>query len=125
MFQSMRGADIHELITWENSAEQGMVRFEMLSDPCLEGTVLNVAIAFSPSSTKVMYLMDWHYRADVAAEAQGALPGQWECSHQRCREGDEGGSRKDCGGACLIRLLVILEVTSDEGSSGGENTKSK
>lgn len=72
MFQAMRGADIHELITWENSAEQGIVRFEMLSDPCLEGMVLNVAIALSPSSTKLMYLMDWHYRADVAAEARKA-----------------------------------------------------
>lgn len=68
MFQALRGADIHELITWESSADQGVVRFKMLSDACLEGLVLNEATALDASRTKVTYTMDWQFREDVGPE---------------------------------------------------------
>ena len=72
MFQALRGADIHERVTWEHTAERGLVRFAMLSDACLEGVVLNEAVALDAGRTRVTYSMDWRYRADVAPEARKA-----------------------------------------------------
>ena len=74
MFQAMRGADIHELITWETAPDKtsGVVRFKMLSDPCLEGMVLNEAVAEGDAETRVTYTMDWQYRADVPEDQRKA-----------------------------------------------------
>ena len=73
MFQAMRGADIHELITWEIAPDKtsGVVRFKMLSDPCLEGMVLNEAVA-EGGETRVTYTMDWQYRAEVPEDQRKA-----------------------------------------------------
>lgn len=73
MFQAMRGADIHELVTWETAPDKasGVVRFKMLSDPCLEGMVLNEAMA-EGGATRVSYSMDWRYRDDVPEDQRKA-----------------------------------------------------
>lgn len=75
MFQSLRGDDIHELITWESSAGHVLMTFSMLSDKQLEGTVTNEAIAVEPGVTRIKYVMNWVYRADVLdAERKAPFP---------------------------------------------------
>ena len=73
MFQATKGADIHELITWETSPDKasGVLRFNMLSDPCLEGVVLNEAVA-EGGATRVTYTLDWRFRDGVSEEQRKA-----------------------------------------------------
>ncbi len=75
MVHAVKG-EIHELITYSSDVDpttnrrKGLVTFKMLSDPLLEGVVLNEAHELEDGSTEVAYTMNWRFQSQIPSEAR-------------------------------------------------------
>jgi hypothetical protein len=73
MVHAVKG-EIHEHITCSTTnvdgRRKGLVTFKMLSDPVLEGFVLNEAHELEDGSTEVAYTMNWRFQSQIPSEAR-------------------------------------------------------
>jgi hypothetical protein len=75
MVHAVKG-EIHELITYSSDVDpttgrrKGLVTFKMLSDPLLEGDVLNKAHELDDGRTEVAYVMRWRFQQQITMEAR-------------------------------------------------------
>lgn len=102
MFQSLRGEDIHELITWKSGVDHILQTFTLLSDSQLEGSVTNEATAIEPGVTRIRYAMNWVYRRDVA-------------------DGDRRAPFPDAGAGVIRGAVINMKAAAEATAAAAES----